>query len=173
MKHEYSTIALIVIFGVLGIGIISSLTTTDVDEMCDDAFTFMYRNKTAWSCSKNGQSFNFSGGDLDYVDDITSVKGGSLDFKADTGVRMYPYGQTTTGFNVGNNSANTKVSISGLGSNYLLVEDYLEILTNKYLILDKNSSTMACNSTYEGAIYYDGGDKKHKGCNSSTWVDLY
>lgn len=36
-----------------------------------------------------------------------------------------------------------------------------------------NSTAQTCSSTNEGAIYYNGGTKKHYGCNSTDWNALY
>ena len=41
------------------------------------------------------------------------------------------------------------------------------------LIVKKNKKARICNEEHEGAVYYDGALKKHRGCNGTSWNDLY
>jgi hypothetical protein len=50
---------------------------------------------------------------------------------------------------------------------------FIELDVSRLIKINSNSSSIDCNSDNEGAIYYDGGSNKHRGCNGTTWNDLY
>jgi hypothetical protein len=45
--------------------------------------------------------------------------------------------------------------------------------TTADLSVTANTTAMTCNATNAGSIYYNGGTKKHYGCNSTDWNALY
>jgi hypothetical protein len=47
------------------------------------------------------------------------------------------------------------------------------LTVNGPIQLMANTTVVVCNSTYAGAIYYDGTQSKHYGCNGSAWNALY
>ena len=48
-----------------------------------------------------------------------------------------------------------------------------QVIINQTLALGANVSAIFCRSQMEGSIYYDGGTKKHYGCDGTTWNALY
>ena len=58
---------------------------------------------------------------------------------------------------IGTNSPNNLLTINGTGM----------------IQLQANTTSLICNSSNAGTIYYDGVLTKHRGCNSTDWNDLY
>ena len=104
------------------------------------------------------------------LDSISSTAT-SITIKPYTTFAVYPNNQLTNALSVSNTSS--AIVISALGLNYLQMQDHVEIVGNRMLILIANTTAYTCNSTYAGSVYYNGGTKKHYGCNSTTWNALY
>ena len=82
------------------------------------------------------------------------------------------------------NNVNTKyndMNVSGI--NYLQTSNLnvsgtasienLTISGTGIFQLTMNSTSITCNDSTEGAIYYNGGTNKHYGCNGTGWNALY
>lgn len=92
--------------------------------------------------------------------------------RSNTTFSLYPSSQGTRALSVGNTSSG-KIYLAALGSDYLQMQDHVEIVGNRMLIMTANTTAYLCNSTYVGSIYYDGTTFKHYGCNSTNWNALY
>jgi len=58
-------------------------------------------------------------------------------------------------------------------NNYGITINTTAIYMNQTLVLEPNGTGATCNSGLAGSIYYDGGTNKHRGCDGTSWNDLY
>ena len=58
-------------------------------------------------------------------------------------------------------------------NNYGITINTTAIYMNQTMVLEPNGTGATCNSGLAGSIYYDGGTNKHRGCDGTTWNDLY
>lgn len=55
----------------------------------------------------------------------------------------------------------------------ILLNGNTTVSANMLFTLSANTTSVSCTSVNAGAIYYDGSQNKHRGCNSTSWNDLY
>lgn len=71
----------------------------------------------------------------------------------------------------GNGGATGETRIARFEDNNVTV--YGSLYLDELVKIQSNSSAITCDGTTEGSIYYDADTNKHRGCDGSTWNDLY